>query len=1391
MLLGVDIGIKNIAYIFTCDGFIRYDYWSHSRKLQDVANRIVKNLNGGKPDIIVITGSSLRNGLADILRSLDFSIISITSRIAQEEAVKKLYSNCEKLNLLSLGASGYSLLTKDGRKFIFHSNDRCSSGTGEGIEAFCAELKVGENILTVEEACILARNASVDFRINARCSVMSKSDKVHLTNRGVPASQVLKAFFESIGRNISGFLEQYKVDGPVYLIGGVANNPIIASLINLEAKIVSRKDFFEAEGAAQVAHKMLSEQSYLEVFSKTSLSKSELSRNLSPLVDYSNLVKKYEDESVSGESGVKEVEGPKIIAFDAGSTGTKVAVVNIKSKAVIYSNYEPTGGNPVDAVKCLIKRMSAEYTLSVSAIVVTGSGRDTLAEVLQAVFPNLTNYIFVENEVLAHVAAACAFDPDKGKDLTYIDIGGQDSKYGRVIDGQIVDQALNHACSAGTGSFLEELGRQFNINIVKLGKMALCATQPLDLGERCTVFFSSNALSAFGNGISLENIFAGAYYSVAQNYIRGLASGREIGGTVILQGTPALNEALGDALAALIGKNIIIPLNPGIAGARGAALRVINNFSERLANQKESFDVQLLLDAKVISHKQITCDNRKCGNLCCLDKTVVSVSNKLYPILTGGSCELHTKITNLHKLPQGAPNAFVARDNLMSNFVNDVSLIPELHDKVIGIPLALGYVRFMPFFVTFFRALGFKVKVLQPQYDSLDKGNNLCGSSEMCVPMKLVYGLDYSGIDILFLTKIIAVSVASSDSNNPCCTCPFVQGMPDMLRAKLPGNVDVIDQTLSLKNGFDKNSFIMIGARLGRHQEQTEQAFKYALMGYSDYREKLLGIGRRVIEYAREHNLPVILILGRPYLIYGKLNSGIPNEIQSTGALALPVECYPYLVDHKTYWSYWAESQINLASVAGLRKQRGIYPLWITCFNCGPDSFNEHFLRELAVGPYTMLQVDGHEGSAGFKTRVEAFVECCRSDRVRSDDSAKTDKQGPDIRIFRKDSAGLRSAKLLLLPMGDNRLLAAAMRACGIDAEALPPINVESYALGRYRCTGKECAPCMAVVGSILQYLRLEKDSRCNIFLPTAEGPCRFGMYFPLVKLLLKQEGYNDTVGLCALSSENGYEGQKLGLNKIERLKLWAAICITDLLKQMLYFTRPVEQHSGESLMIYNYFLLKIADYLKQCTSNSLTDVLRIWGLPNLLSAATNTFKGVAVDEQKASQIVNVALAGEIYVRNDDYLNGGIVAELEGRGLRAILAPIGEWIDYVSLKEPWKDGMVRSHIRTRLYNICASKFGWPAQHSIDDILQEGMPYINNNIPNGEAILSIGAPLLQYRKGEVKGAVIVGPVSCMPTRIAGYHLSAINLPTLFIYVDGNSPLNYDELDSFAYQMHQVR
>ena len=121
------------------------------------------------------------------------------------------------------------------------------------------------------------------------------------------------------------------------------------------------------------------------------------------------------------------------------------------------------------------------------------------------------------NEISAHAAGATHFDADVD---TIFEIGGQDSKYIHLRNGVPVDYAMNNACSAGTGSFLEESAQgDLGISVSEIAEAALAATSPVQLKATCAAFINSDIRIAFQQGQSRENIIAGLVYAIAENYL--------------------------------------------------------------------------------------------------------------------------------------------------------------------------------------------------------------------------------------------------------------------------------------------------------------------------------------------------------------------------------------------------------------------------------------------------------------------------------------------------------------------------------------------------------------------------------------------------------------------------------------------------------------------------------------------------------------------------------------------------------------------------------------------------------------------------------------------------------------------------------------------------------
>ena len=178
------------------------------------------------------------------------------------------------------------------------------------------------------------------------------------------------------------------------------------------------------------------------------------------------------------------------------------------------------------------------------------------------------------NEIIAHARAASYFDPEVD---TIFEIGGQDAKYTFLTNGVASDYAMNEACSAGTGSFLEESALEaLNLKVEDIGEIAIKGKQPPNFNDQCAAFIGSDIKTAIQNGISRDDIAAGLVYSICLNYLNRVKGNRAVGQKVFMQGGVCYNKAVPIAMANLTGTEIIVPPEPGLMGAFGVALETLS-----------------------------------------------------------------------------------------------------------------------------------------------------------------------------------------------------------------------------------------------------------------------------------------------------------------------------------------------------------------------------------------------------------------------------------------------------------------------------------------------------------------------------------------------------------------------------------------------------------------------------------------------------------------------------------------------------------------------------------------------------------------------------------------------------------------------------------------------
>ena len=330
---------------------------------------------------------------------------------------------------------------------------------------------------------------------------------------------------------------------------------------------------------------------------------------------------------------------------------------------MLASVYRRTEGNPVEAAQALVAEIAEMAANPVVAVGITGSGRDAAATVFRAAYPDLGARLTVQNEIVAHATAAAGLDPDGGRSLSIVEIGGQDAKFINVEGGRVVDADMNRVCSAGTGSFLEEQAIANGVDdIVEFGALAALSDGPPDLGQTCTVFVADVAAEALGDGFTREDIFAGLQYSVVRNYRSRVMGQRRLLGRVFFQGKPATDPALARTLAAVLEREVFVPADPGAMGAIGIALLA----GRTLGATAGPIDLARVLEARVAGRREFQCKDRDCQNSCRLELAEIDVDGTREKVVSGGQCPKYDAVSAAgEKLPKDAPNPYRERDELL------------------------------------------------------------------------------------------------------------------------------------------------------------------------------------------------------------------------------------------------------------------------------------------------------------------------------------------------------------------------------------------------------------------------------------------------------------------------------------------------------------------------------------------------------------------------------------------------------------------------------------------------------------------------------------------------------------------------------------------------------
>jgi predicted CoA-substrate-specific enzyme activase len=922
---------------------------------------------------IRLTGS----GAGPVARALDLS--SENEFCALARSMRALYPQVRTVFEMGGETSKYIRLeaSEGGANHTgildYQASTDCAAGTGSFIDQQASRL-----LYAVEDVGAAACGASCAARVAGRCSVFAKTDMIHAQQKGFSTDQILRGLCEAVARNFkSSIVKGRQVVSPVAFVGGVAANAGVRDALREMFKL-QESDFIvpdlhcwmTALGASMLAAEGTRKPAApsfprLQIDSATA--------NDFPSTEALSLAQVTLLRNTVSPAAPLASSGPvdAYLGIDVGSVSTNLVVID-STGDVLKEIYVPTAGRPIEVVSAGLLEIEEELgpQIIIRGVGTTGSGRELIGE--------LTGADTVNDEITAHKTGAMHVCRQMGMPLvdTIIEIGGQDSKFIRIRDGVVVDFAMNEACAAGTGSFLEEQAEKLGVAIKnEFAQLALSSTSPIRLGERCTVFMARDVSSLLLKGAAVADLCAGLAYSVALNYLNRVVRGRNLGNVIFFQGGTAYNDAVAAAFSVILKKPIVVPPHNGVIGAIGMALIARDRIQETgEATRFRGFDLNRV---NFTSHEFVC---RACSNYCEMKEFLIDGEKSYW----GDQCsDKFRKRSRTDRKPV-IEDLVSGRDQMLEAALSP----PRAELKTIGIPRAMFFYDRFPFWCTYLQELGFNVVVSPPTDGRIAADGEELAIAQPCFPVQVAHGhvhaLLKKGADYILLPNTVDAETPFMQAESKLCpwnqTLPFVVRAVEKLESDLNGKL--LCPTIHFRQGSAhvREELRILARKLGRSRASSDAAAAQAYQAQRNFGESVRRAGDQALNVLGAAHEPAIVLLGRPYNIYDRtVCCDIPRKLRALyGINVLPLDFLPLDGEDVSAINdnmYWHSGRLILAAAQFTRRMPGLHLIYISNFKCGPDSYLKSFIEDASGKPGLVLQFDGHSNDAGYITRCEAYLD--------------------------------------------------------------------------------------------------------------------------------------------------------------------------------------------------------------------------------------------------------------------------------------------------------------------------------------------------------------------------------------------------------------------------------
>ncbi|MFQ7112395.1 acyl-CoA dehydratase activase-related protein, partial [Hallella bergensis] len=1011
--------------------------------------------------------------------------------------------------LVDIGGEDAKVVFFNSKGMELRMNGNCAGGTGAFIDQMA--VLMGCSNATMSK---LAEASTHIYPMAARCGVFAKTDIQNLMSRNLPESDIAASIFHSIAvQTVTTLSRGCNFTPPILLCGGpltflpslrkafsnYLNIPLSDFIVLGEGNLIPalgcalRAADAPSRGIAELRAALAYERedTHANHTENCNHGKScdcceeensqhgsagkhgadteeELPLLFSSQAEYESWQKdktKHHTPLYPMHKGKEEV----VIGIDSGSTTTKLVAVRASGQErgqIVFKDYSMNLGNPIKAVADALERLQEAARAAGAEISIVGSCSTGYGEELIKAAFGLDEGII---ETMAHYHAAAKLMPD----VSFIlDVGGQDMKAIFVENGAVVRMELNEACSSGCGTFIQTFAQNLGYTVEDFARLACMATNPCDLGTRCTVFMNSKVKQVMREGASVPDIACGLSYSVVRNClykVLKLHGNDHLGNKVVVQGGTMKNDSVVRAFELLTGVSVARSNMPEMMGAYGCALNAINELSRQPSAKAATIDD--LLDMAAYDTRMLNC--KGCENNCFVTKYTFAGGRNFY---SGNKCE--RVFNNKGKGGRQGENIYHYKYHLL--FDREVMTETE-HEKIVGIPRILNMYENYPFWHALFTTAGMRVVLSSESvFRRYESALGSVMSDNICFPAKLVHShvkeLDerlsaMGGTEQKFIFMPYVVYEHQDDKRNTnSYNCPIVSAYSDVIRSAMTLHtrmdspiINFRDEKLLKKqvSGYLKG--------LGIDRKTISKAYNAARQAQNLYMRQIRQKTEDILADSREHGMLTILLAGRPYHTDPLIQHKLSGMIASLGVNVISEDIVrgdlntgtgnTYLVRQ---WAYM--NRIIKAGQWCAEQPNDIHFVQMTSFGCGPDSFIQDEIRTIMREhnkPFTLLKIDDVSNTGSLKLRVRSLIESLQGGEA-SDVQAKD-----SARQAMPDTSLPPISRHILAPYFTEYLtplLPPVCRLFGWDVEVLPPSDAESAAYGLKYANNEVCYPATLIV---------------------------------------------------------------------------------------------------------------------------------------------------------------------------------------------------------------------------------------------------------------------------------------------------------------------------------------